>query len=303
MRYGILIATLIFCSCSRLDEFNQQPELGPLEDGFKASAAIAYAVSIAHAAFTGEVLPPNVTFQSSNTEGYSSSGLIYVNVASDHRMPFNSNIGDIIIAGIWDGQQGGGVISIFFGDFDILGKSSRLYGIHTIPVTRSMTGDLIAVFAEQDILVGEGSQSILEIDPSRAKFDIELERTKSAPPSDAFIVVRQNVWHLTIDTNNPTVLTDDIYEVSGGGQIVGVESESGGVLYHAMIDCRFSFAECTLNPIGGTAFIQNFKAGDFLDLGGILLDFDPVCDGKARIQLATGKYATSNGRTLTLNWN
>jgi hypothetical protein len=304
MRAPILLLILCFTfSCSKVEDFLQEPELTPLEDGFKASAAIAYCVSLASRAYTGKSLPPNVTYNSETREGYTSSGLIYIDVSTSNPLPFNSNTsGDVIISGLWDGQNGG-VISILFADVNVLKSEFKFYGLFTIPVyVRPENGDIIAIFAEQDIVIGEGDETLLNLSLSKPEFNLELERLDSEAPSDVFVAVTQNVWHITIDPGNDSDLTDDQYEVTGGGQIVSAQSNSGGVLYHAMINTQFS-PDCLENPTSGTAFIQNLQAGSVIDLGTILVEFHEECDGNADVTLATGKYATSTGSEVRLNWD
>jgi hypothetical protein len=297
-----IILSLAF-SCNKLDELTHPPELTPLEDGFKSSAAIAYCVSIATRALTGQSLPSNVVYSKVNADGYSGSGIIQIAVDSNTPVPFNSNIGDITIAGVWDGTNGG-VISIIFSDFDLAASEFKFYGIHTIPIiVRPNSNEIVSIFAQQDIVIGEGSDTLLNLGLSKIKFASELDRINAAEPTDPFVAVKQNVWHLTV-TPKSTVLSflDDDCKISGGGQIAEANSQTGGVIYHAMINTTFNFTDCSKNPLSGTAFIQNFKAGSSLDFGTILLDFHTTCDGTGAVQVATGKYATANGQDLMLNW-
>lgn len=290
-------------SCNKVDDLKQPPELTPLEDGFKTSAAIGYCISIATRALTDQPLPSNVVYTKKTTAGYSSSGLIHISVNAASPVPFNSKIGDITIAGLWN-ETSGGVISIIFSDFDLVNGDFKFYGIHTIPImVRPNTNEIASIFAAQDIIIGQGSDTLLNLNLSKPKFDTELNRLNSPEPTDSFVAVKQNVWHLTVTPrNNALNFLDDDYRVTGGGQIAEARSASGGVLYHAMINTKFNFAECSKNPLSGTAFIQNFQAGSTLDFGTILLDFEPTCDGTGKVDLATGKYATSNSKKLQLNW-
>lgn len=305
MRRNLIIFTCILLpfSCNKIDELKQPPELTPLEDGFKTSAAIGYCISIATRALTGQTLPSNVVYTKKTTAGYSSSGLIHISVNPTSPVPFNSKIGDITIAGLWN-DTSGGVISIIFSDFDLVNGDFKFYGIHTIPIiVRPNTNEIASIFAEQDIIIGQGSDTLLNLSLSKPKFDTELNRLNSPEATDAFVAIKQNVWHLTVTPKNSALnFLDDDYRINGGGQIAEAQSESGGILYHAMINTKFNFTECSKNPLSGTAFIQNFKAGSTLDFGSILLDFEPVCDGTSKVDLATGKYATANGKNLQLNW-
>lgn len=299
----LMSAAIFVAGCSKVDELKSPPNLHPLEDGFKTSSAIAYCISVASRALTGQALPPNVTFSSRSADGYSKAGIIHIDVNQSSPVPFNQHIGDITIAGIWD-QNSGGVISIIFSDFNLTSADFRFYGIHTIPITiRPTSNEIVSVFAQQDIIIGNGSDTLLNLSLSRAKFTSELERLNAPAPSDAFVAVKQNVWHITAFPNSsPTNFLDDDFRITGGGQIAEARDDSGGIIYHALINTRFNFSSCTRNPQSGTAFIQNFKAGTTLDFGTLLMEFSAVCNGESKVKLATGKYAAANGKMMQLNW-
>lgn len=282
----------------------KDPEITPLQHGFKLSAAIGYCASLAAMAFEGKELPENVVFEAGSKGDLHSSGLLYVTADAEHPIPFNDQYGQVIIGGIWNKETGGGVISILFGNFNLLAADFKFYGLYTIPVRKKINSeDYVTVFAEQDIVIGEGTDTILHFGLSRIAFDLEMERLDSEEPKDAFVAVKQNVWFVTIDQRNtfPDIY-DDKYRVNGGGQIAEVINASGGITYHALIDTKFSYSDCPENPVSGSGFIQNFKAGDRLDLGNILLDFHSSCDGKAKVKFGTGKYLPANGRNVNLNF-
>ena len=113
---GILFVILLLSSCKKLRQLNQPPELEPVQQGLRTSTAIAYCASIAVSAFEGKPLPSNVVFDKN-------LGLIYIKIDESNPLPFNSNIGDIVVAGLW--QQNEGVISIFFANVDILAGSRQ----------------------------------------------------------------------------------------------------------------------------------------------------------------------------------
>jgi len=281
MQYSKLIILsflVLLSSCKVIEDYKQSPELTPLEQGFKTCATIGYCASIASSAFNNETLPDNVTFTSNPKDGYSSSGL-------------------------WDGTNGG-VITIVFANIDIFTSTYKFYGLYTVPIIQDPdTKKLTTIFAQQDILIGQGSDTLLNLSLSKPKFDAELARANSAVPIDPFVAVKQNVWFVKVDQNNTlSNVYDDRYEINGGGQILEASSNSGGVLYHAMIETKFS-SDCALNPTSGVAFIQNLKAAtSSIDLGNITLNFHSTCDGKANVAVATGKYVASNGKNITLNW-
>jgi hypothetical protein len=304
MKTALMLVTVIVCgeSCHRLDELDESPEVLPLEQGFKASAAIGYCASIASSAFQGEALPTNVSFQAGATgAGYTGAGILHIHVTPDHPLPFNDHIGDILIAGLWNGNSG--VMSIIFADIDILSSDFKFYGLYTVPVFKDTHGDIQALFAEQDIIIGEGSDTLMNLSLSKPQFNAELDRLNAPQPGDVFAAIAQKVWFIHIDRQGTTADPyDDRYKVNGGGQVLEARSTSGGVLYHALINTEFSHAVCAQNPLEGTAFIQNLTVGSITDLGNITFRFHDACDGQADVIVATGKYLGSNGKRINLNW-
>ena len=298
----IVLLSALAIGCNKLDQLDEDPELQPLTYGFQASAAIGYCASLAVSAFKGEALPSNVTFTPSSKDGYDGAGIIHVDVTSSNPVPFNGHTGDITIAGLWNGN--GGVISIIFADIDILSSNFQFYGLYTVPVHLNPTGDVITtLFAEQDIIIGQGSDTLMNLSMSNPKFDLEQERLNNPHPTDFFTAIAQKVWYMEIDRNNLSTVYDDGYTLTGGGQILEARSTSGGILYHALIDTEFNYQHCSTNPTDGTAFIQNIKVGGPTDLGNITFEFRDECDGKAKVIVATGKYVGSNGRSINLNWD
>jgi hypothetical protein len=302
----IVLATTNINSCKKIDGWNDEnPDIEPLKQGFKTAAAIGYCVSLATTVLSGDALPDNVLLESSN----SNSGLIYVTVDANNPLPFNNHIGDIIIAYLWENDQTGGsrngVISIVFANLNIIGNLFKFYGIHTVPVIQDMeTGKIMTVFARQDIVFGEGSDTLLNLSMSDPQFSSELLRLDQEPPVDPFVAVSQNVWFISIDQQNTVNLYDDSFVISGGGQIAEATNSTGGIQYHAMIETEFIYDHCTLNPIRGDAFIQNLKAGtSTIDLGNIYLSFHNRCDGKAYVNFASGEYLNYMGRNVNLQFN
>jgi len=141
---------------------------------------------------------------------------------------------------------------------------------------------------------------------SQTVFNSEIDRLNTSEPTDAFIAVKQNVWFINIDqAGTYNDVYDDDIKINGGGQIAEVQGESGGVLYHAMINTQINYLICAQNPIDGNALSQNFKAGGptLIDLGNSFLSFHNKCDGKAHVDLATGKYSTYTGKDISLDLN
>jgi hypothetical protein len=310
-RYVLLIFSIILFSslnsCKKIKELrDNNPDLTVLQQGFRSAVTIGYCASLANMAFKGEDLPNNVTFEQGSNSEYSNSGLLFVNVTGTDPLPANNNFGNIIIAALWDESQRSGVMSILFADIDLLAADFKFYGIHTVPFGEELnTGKVTCVFAEQDIVIGNGQDTLINLSLSRPKFDLELDRTDNLPPTDLFVAARQNVWFVKVNQNGtyPDIY-DDSYEISGGGQIAEVRDDTGGILYHALIEARFNYTNCQLNPTNGQGYIQNIKAGSSVDLGHITLNFHEDCDGQARASFAFGeKYIQYNGRDVNLNFN
>lgn len=301
----LLGVLLFFTSCKLADKLNQDPEIEPLKLGFKVSAALGYSASLAHSLFNGQPLPENVIYESTSSSSSSGAGIMYVTINSEYPLPFNRNIGQLIIACVWNKTNNNGVITVIFSDYDVLAGKYNFKGIHTVPVSKNLDGELFTVFAEQDVVIGEGVDTLISLSFSNPQINLEQDRLDAPQAGDAFAFVKQNVWFINIDQNNtPSNIYDDEFTINGGGQIVGVTSDTGGILYHALIGVKFTYNQCNLNPTDGIGFIQNLQAGSSnIDLGNIFLEFHEQCDGKANVTFATGKYVTTNGRNVNLNFN
>ncbi len=302
----IPIILISLCSCKKIKELtDDNPDLTELEIGFKSSAAMGYCASVAHMVFTQDNLPGNVTITMKNKGEYSGSALIYINVNASNPLPFNKNVGDIVIAALWDESKRAGVMSVMLADIDLLNTSFKFFGIHTIPfIEENDTGDILTVFAEQDIIIGEGQDTILNLSLTRLQFNLELNRATEPPATDVFAAVKQDIWFVKVDQNETyNNVFDDTYKINGGGQIASVINKSGGLSYHALINTSFNYDYCSENPIDGYGFIQNIKAGDHIDIGHITLDFHHQCDGRAYVEAAFGKYLKYFGRHVNLNFN
>ena len=297
LRFLLIFVVMQFTSCDKISEINQEPELESLQQGLKTSVAIGYCASIVVSAATGKQLPDNVTVNQQ-------TGLIYIKIDNNHPLPFNKNVGDIIIAYLWNNNSG--IMTILFSKIDILGGNIKLFGIYTVPViARNATEGIDVVYAKQDILIGNGSDTILNMgNITDFYYNSELERLNTEKPTDAFVAVKQNFWFVNIDQNNTySNVYDDNITINGGGQIAEAYGSSGGVIYHAMINTKVNYAACNQNPISGNALLQNFKIGGapLIDLGNYLLSFNNNCDGKAHVDISTGKYLNFFGKDISLN--
>jgi hypothetical protein len=295
-----LLVAVFLTSCRKLREINYNPEVEPLRHGIKTSSAIGYCASLAAAYFNGAEMPGNVTIISRKKGSQSDGVIMEVDLNNSFPLPFNSSGGQIFIAGLWN--ESGGIITALFTDINIIEAKYKFKCIYTIPVSEEPDGHLLTLFAGQDVIIGEGSDTLLNLNMSIAQINLEMDRLGADILTDPYVIVQQNVWFIDIDPNNTlSNVYDDIYTINGGGQIAEVLSSSEGVLYHAMIDTKIAYSTCNSNPISGFGFIQNLKVGTKIDLGDIFLNFHDECDGKAYCDIALGKYLTSTNQNVNLN--
>jgi hypothetical protein len=289
------LLAVVMQSCS-VREYNEVPDLESLRQGIRTSAAIGYCASIAVSAHKGLPLPSNV-------ETGAGPGLLSVRIDDQHPLPFNRVKGNILIASLWN-EQGGGLMSVLFARMDQSESDFEIYGFWAVPLAEDPSGYIKAVYADQDIIIGNGSDTIIDLTSMTSLFmNSRLNLLETDAPDDPFVAVKQNLWFVKISQKGTyNVVLDDDIEVSGGGQIAEVVEESGGVAYHALIEARMNYLKCSRNPVSGYALSQNFKAGGepLIDLGNSLLLFHSSCDGKAHVEISTGKYSGFSNKDITL---
>ncbi|HLP74172.1 MAG TPA: hypothetical protein VK155_14800 [Bacteroidales bacterium] len=292
--FKVVAILTFFTGACNIDEKGEPPRLESLQQGIKVSSAIGYCASIVVAAHKGLPLPANVSRNQA-------PGLLNVRIDDQFPLPFNKGNGNITIASLWN--ENGGIMSILF-----TGGNAGIYGFFAVPVAEDTPGGpLKAVYADQDIIVGNGSDTILDLSSITSFFlNSRLERLENPATDDPFVAVKQNFWLLRIKMNGTADnVYDDEITINGGGQIAEVSDGSGGVIYHAMIDTRLNYQLCSRNPVSGYALSQNFKAGgeSLIDLGNSLITFHSTCDGKAHVDLSTGKYLEYCNRDIRLGFD
>lgn len=292
----LFIVLLICLEGCNLEDSIEPPPIESLQQGIRASAAIGYCASIVVSAHKGLPLPANVTTRVS-------PGLLNVKVDNLFPLPFNKGSGNITIASLWN--ETGGIMSVLFTGINPDDGDLKIYGFYAVPIAEDPSGEFItSVYADQDIIIGNGSDTILDLSSISSFFmNSRLDMLETTEPEDPFVAVKQNVWIVNTDQNGTSdnVYDDDI-KVSGGGQIAEVKDASGGVMYHALIDTKINYLVCSKNPLSGYALTQNFKAGGepLIDLGNSLINFHSACDGKAHIEISTGKYLGFSNRDISL---
>lgn len=295
---GFVVLASLIVSCN-LEKNTELPELGSLQEGIRTASAIAYCSSIVVAAHEGSPLPLNV-------EPIAGSGLLNVRIDDQFPLPFVNGKGNITIASLWN--ENGGIMSVLLTGINPASGKNRISGLYAVPLVHEAPGGCIkAVFADQDVIIGNGSDTILDLSSISSLFlNTRLDMLSVEATDDPFVAVKQNVWLVNTWHNGTTAnVYDDVTEVNGGGQMAVVKGETGGVIYHAMIKTRLNYLLCSRNPVSGYALSQNLTAGGdpIIDLGNSLLRFHSECDGTAHVEISTGKYFGYTGRNIFLKLN
>jgi hypothetical protein len=305
-----VVIILFYSSCRRtiLRDY-EDPEIQTLRDGIRASVSVGYCSSIAYSFFKGEEVPNNVVIVSQKEDSGTKSVILQVLINDSYKLPLNSSVGQITIAGTWEEKgtwdKNGGVISVLFTDIDVLKSNYEFVGFYTLPIKELEDGRIKTLFGGQDLVFGETPDDLIRFGFSTDIVKFELNRFDENNANVGEIaLIEQNVWFTKIDRNNTSSNSyDDEYSIDGGGQIYGSNSNVNGILFHAILNTKYRYSNCELNPTSGVGFIQNIKtdtSGD-LDLGHAFLDFHNKCDGKAHVKVATGKYIFSIDKDIPLN--
>jgi len=298
----LLISMLILFSCKEEKTYFKDPETEPVIHTIKASSAIGYCSSLAMTVMSGETLPG--VYATKSCTNFPCAALIFVDLNDNIRIPFSEDDnGQIIIAGLWtDVNQA--ILTLFFYDVDISTSSFTLKNVHTFPVTEN-NGNYLAVFAGMDINLGSNPILPLELDLSAGETNNELDRLDFDTPGDVYVAVEQHAYIIEIDQQGTvTDLSDDSFTITGGGQIIEVIDDRGGIIQQGMLDVVID-SECQANPRNGFALIKNTSAGgnSIPELGTAIFNFHNQCDGMVDVSIATGVYIKSNGKSIPLIFN
>jgi len=275
------------------DRFNVPPDSEPLVAVVKSAAPLAYVVTAATAAMFGE----SIGFAEANvacTE-FPCAVVAEVSISDDSGIRSYTSANSAHVAALWQNQsQGVMVVLLAGGTFG--SPHYQVQSIHSFPVSREGSKLLIA-FADIDIdVLGEAD------DPAALTADEigrELGRLDTPLPTDYEVALGMEAWIvevLTQGSNND--LSDDRILISGGGQYVAVDATAVNVYQLGLVSVEMD-ATCTKNPLGGLAVIQAVDTREFI-FGQAVLEFDRVCDGRARVLVANGNYIGTMGDYIDL---
>jgi hypothetical protein len=297
----ILLILLLFItiSCKKVKEYFHDPETEPLRQAVKTTAAIGYSASVAMSVMSGEE-PPYV-LATSECSDYPCAFIIYIDINQDNPLLFSDgSVGQIVVAGLM-ADEDAAIITVVLSDINVATQDFKLLSVHTIPVIKE-EDKFFAVFTDMDINIGADSDTLLNLNLSQKQINDEISRAQRERPSDLYVAVDENVWFIDIDQNGTNAyFGDDIFSVTGGGQIIEVMGASGGIIQQAMINVELEQG-CFRNPVSGYALIRNTSVEErrIPELGTAVFGFHGQCDGKARVEVATGVYLRANGKSFDL---
>ncbi|UCG26948.1 MAG: hypothetical protein JSV24_08195 [Bacteroidales bacterium] len=300
-RYTFILIFLlsILTSCKEADEYFKDPETEPVIHAIKAATAIGYSASAAMAVMTGEQLPG--VYATKSCSSFPCASLVYISINSGNYFPYSDDRnGQIIIAGLWPSAEEA-ILTMFIYDLDISTPGFTLKNVRTFPVTRK-DGELMAVFAGMDINIGPNPLLPLELVLTEGEINFELSRLETETPEDIYVAVDQHAYIIEIDQKDtPANLLDDVYTITGGGQLIEVVDDRAGIIQQALMAVEMN-PDCLFNPRNGYALIKTTGTGDntLPELGTAILEFHTACDGTADITVATGVYIRSNGKSIPL---
>ena len=129
----------------------------------------------------------------------------------------------------------------------------------------------------------------------------ELERLDTTTPTNYEIAVGMDAWIVEVATQGSSNdLGDDRVLISGGGQYVAVDGTAVNVYQLGLVSMEMD-ATCTQNPLSGLAVIQAVDSQEHV-FGQAVLEFDQVCDGRAKVVVANGNYIGTIGDNIDLNF-
>lgn len=293
MNKGIIFIILItLFSCNKLRDYLKEPDTQKIAETLRSTRLTGYSAAIAMGIINGNSFP-NANLARSN-EGYPCTVVINIDLGHESDWPAEK----ATIAGIW-ADENTAVLSVIYSNYNYRSNLIELVGIETIPVI--LKGDDIHIaIGSQEISLNPDQKALLTIDLDDFQFESEILRLDVPRPNDVYIAVSQNAYFIDINTKGTlNSVDDDSYTISGGGQFIEVEDNSVEIAQQAFIDAYIS-SSCQLNPLSGMGLLRitGVEEDKYPEMGSVLLEFENTCEGKAKVTVATGIYATSNGKKI-----
>ena len=298
----ILVFVFSFLSgCGEVPEAVEQSDgMATIRATIKTAIPLAYASSVAVSATKGYQLPNVVT--SNTCASYPCSNIITI-TAKEGVFPAQLNqYGTIVVVGFWSSETSA-ILSVSFTDMQAGIGTYPVSSIGTFPIVITANGIKI-IYASVDVNITE--------DPSKigdAAVQLELDRLNTVAPTNPStnVSLEMDAWIINVDhMGTAEDFTDDLYNISGAGQYVGVSRDTTSVLQLVMIGTALSNS-CVLNPTEGFGVINQIdvnsdNTADPVILGTATVRFQSdYCDGNAIVDVAIGNYFASMGKNVPLD--
>mgnify|MGYP001819531432 CR=1 FL=1 len=276
-----------------VDRFDVPPDTEPLVAVVKSAVPLAYVVTAATAVMFGE----DLAFAEANSTctEFPCAVAADVIVSDNSIIRSYTSVNSAHVAALWQSQtQGVMVVLLYGGTFG--SPNYQVQSIHSFPVSREGSNLLIA-FADIDIDIrGEADDPAALAANEIAR---ELERLNTPMPTDYEVAVGMDAWIVEVMTQGSSNdLSDDRISISGGGQYVAVDATAVSVYQLGLVGVEMD-ATCTQNPVSGLAVIQAVDSRELI-FGQAVLEFDQVCDGRAKVIVANGNYIGTIGDYINL---
>jgi hypothetical protein len=277
-----------------IERFDVPPDTEPFVAVVKSAVPLAHIVTAATAEMFGE----DIDFAESNitcTE-FPCAVAADVIISDDSIIRPYTSATSARAAALWSSQTQGVMVVLLYGGTSG-SPNYQVQSVHSFPVSRTGS-DLLIAFADIDIDIdGEADDpaSLTQNEITR-----ELERLNTPRPTDYEVALGMEAWVVDVLTQGSSNnLDDDRIVISGGGQYVAVDGTGVDVYQLGLVGVEMDVATCTRNPLDGLAIIQAVDTREVV-FGQAVLEFDRVCDGRAKVVVANGNYIGTIGDNIAL---
>jgi hypothetical protein len=294
----IVMLLLPGISCRKVIDYFRDPDTGQLVETIHTTVMAGYAANLAFAVMDGQSFP-HVGFSRSNA-GYPCTTVMVADTRDDNGLLLaDEKATTITIAGLWP-DESTAILSIIFTDYHAGSSTIDLLGIETIPAIRDGNHICIAL-AGMEIKMNPDQESLLSVNLNTLEIESELFRLEAPRTVDVYVAVLQDAYFIDIYSNTTRdIISDDSYEITGGGQLIEVSGSAAEIKQQAMVEVLVSPA-CRVNPVGGMALVKvtGVEEDGFPELGTALLEFPEGCEGTVRVFAGTGMYIGATGRNVS----
>lgn len=277
-----------------IERFDVPPDTEPLVAVIKSAVPLAHIVTAATAEMFGE----DIDFAAANITctTFPCAVAADVTLSNDSIIRPYTSATSAQVAALWSSQTQGVMVVLLYGG-TAGSPNYQVQSVHSFPVSRRGS-DLLIAFADIDIdISGEADDPAALTANEIAR---ELERLDTPIPTDYEVALGMDGWVVDVLTQGSSNdLNDDRILISGGGQYVAVDGTAVDVYQLGLVGVEMD-ATCTQNPLDGLAVIQAVDTREFI-FGQAVLEFDRVCDGRARVMIANGNYIGTIGDRIDLS--